>query len=173
MVFVNPMIDIAGISLLLALASQLIQERFIDRKKMKKMQEGMKERQKKMQELVKKQDQKSKNELEALQSEMMESMQGMLSGSTKVMVASLVLFIPALWAFREFYEGAVIQLPIPLPWFADGLDILNPFTWFSVYPETNWFGWYFVSYLAITLVINGVRKAFDGMEKAKMVNVNG
>ena len=144
---INAMIDISLISLGLAIISQLIQGKFLDREKMKTQQKEMKEKQKIMQELMKKEDLKSKNELESMQKELMQQMQGMMSGSMKMMVASMVIFLPAFAILGFFYSEAIIQLPIPLPWF--GTESL-----IEIFTETNWFGWYFVSYLSITILMN-------------------
>ncbi len=168
---VNPMVDIAIISFGLAAISKVIQAKFIDREVMKKQQEEMKERQKKMQELMQKSDQKSKNELEALEKEMMEAMNKMLSGTTKVMMASMVVFIPAFALLGMFYGEALINLPVPLPWFVNGFDLFNLGTWgFQIYSETNWFGWYFVSYLTITILLGIGTKIYKKVKENGVIN---
>ncbi len=165
--FFNAMAEIAIITAVLALVSQAIQDRFINREQMKKQQEEMKQRQKKMKELMKKDGQKSKNELESLEKEMLESMQKMMSGSSKVMIASMVVFLPAFALLGFLYAAEKIILPIPLPWFVQGFDLFNIGTWgISIYTETNWLGWYFVSYLVITLVLNFAR---DLLKKKSVV----
>ena len=152
---VSPIIDIAVISLGLVIASQIIQNKFVDRDAMKKQQKGIKEKQKQMKELMLKEDQKSKNELEAMEKEMMEQMQKMMSGSMKVMMFSLVIFLPAFALLGFFYGESIIDLPISLPWLADGFDLFNLGTWgVEIYEQTNWFGWYFTTYLTTTLLIN-------------------
>ncbi|MCR4368334.1 MAG: EMC3/TMCO1 family protein [archaeon] len=158
--FVNPMIDIALITLGLALISQAIQAKFMDRDGMKRKQEEMKEKQKRMKELMAKGDQKSKNELEALEKEMFESMNQMLKGSSKVMIASLVVFLPAFALLAFLYSDAVIDLPIPLPWFSQGFELFNPATWgIEFLTQSGWFGWYFAAYLGITIAINLIKGA--------------
>jgi len=122
---------------------------------MKKNQEEMKKRQEKMKELMKKQDQKSKNELEALEKEMLEAMNEMLSGSSKVMLYSLIVFFPAFALLGFLYSDVVIDLPFALPWLANGFDLFNLGTWgIDIYPQTSWYGWYFVTYLLVTIVFN-------------------
>ncbi|MBI4210201.1 MAG: DUF106 domain-containing protein [Candidatus Diapherotrites archaeon] len=172
----NAMADIALISLVLTIASQFIQEKFMKKEEMKRHQETMKANQKRMQELMKRTDEKSKNELDALQKEMMEGMQKMLSGSTKVMMASFVVFVPALWALSAWYEKAIISLPIPLPWLKEGFDLFSIGTWgVQVYSQTNWFGWYFVSYLAIMVIMNLTKDAWKKLilRKNEQGVVNG
>ncbi|HIH10298.1 MAG TPA: TMCO1/EMC3 family protein [Candidatus Diapherotrites archaeon] len=171
MVF-GPLVDIALITAVLAVVSQLVQNKFMNKDEMKTRQEEMKEKQKRMKELMQKGDQKSKNELDALEKEMMESLQAMMSSSTKVMVASMVIFLPAFFVLGALFENAVIQLPIPLPWLKQGFDLFNAGTWgIEVYNETTWFGWYFVSYLVITMVINVGRNFFK--KKGQKAIVNG
>ena len=163
-----PIIDIAGISLILAVVSKAIQNKYMDKDAMKAQQEKMKEKQKKMKELMKKEDQKSKNELEALEKEMFEAMQEMMSKSSKVMLVSLVVFLPAFAIIGFLYGEAIINLPLAVPWLMQGFDLFNIGTWgIEFYEQTNWFGWYFLSYLVITLIINGITSV---AKKAGAVN---
>ncbi len=164
MAFFTPLIDISAITLVLALASQFVQEKFMKKDEMKKHQAEMKARQQRMKELMQKADQKSKNELEALEKEMMEGMQKMMQGSSKVMIASLVIFLPAFAILGALYDKEIIGLPFPLPWLANGFDLFKTGTWgIEVYSQTNWFGWYFISYLAITIAMNFARDNYKKM----------
>ncbi|HZX34230.1 MAG TPA: EMC3/TMCO1 family protein [archaeon] len=173
MVFFGALLDISVISAVLAVISKGVQAKFVDRKKMKENQGKMKEKQKRLQELMKKNDQKSKNEAESLQKEMMDSMREMLAGTNKVLIFSLVFFLPAFYLLGLFYGEAIITLPIPMPWLANGFDLFSLGTWgVEIYPQTNWFGWYFVSYLAVTLLLNGAEKAYEKISFSKGV-VNG
>lgn len=161
----GPMVEIAGISLVLAIVSQIIQNKFMDKEAMKKHQENMKVKQKRMKELMGKEDQKSKNELEALEKELMESMQKMMEGSTRTMMFSLVIFLPAYWLLGHFYEKTTINLPIPIPWLAEGFDLFNFSTWgIKIYEQTNWLGWYFLTYLIISMIAGS---AFSYLKKMK------
>jgi len=73
---------------------------------------------------------------------------------------SLVVFLPAFAILGFFYGEAVIDLPISTPWLVQGFDLLNTATWgIQLYDQTNWFGWYFLSYLIITIIINVGRTA--------------
>src|SRR3989338_3379606 len=90
------MAEIAAITVVLALVSQFVQNKYINKDEMKRQQEEIKGKQKRMKELMQKGDQKSKNELDSLEKEMLESMQKMMGSSTTVMIASMVIFIPAL-----------------------------------------------------------------------------
>ncbi len=172
MVF-GTMADIALISAGLVIVSQILQNRFAHKDEMKGHQDKIKGHQKKMNELMKKGDQKSKNELETLQAEMMEEMNRMMSKSMKVMMFSLVVFLPAFWVLGHFYEKDVINLPVPLPWLSHGFDLFTPATWgMEIYNQTNWFGWYFVSYIVLTIIIGQAMNLTKlGMKKG--VGVNG
>jgi len=102
-----------------------------------------------------KQDQKSKNQLEALEKEMLDSMNSVMKGSMRLMLYSLVVFIPAFFfmggfdfgviSFGGVYSQATIELPVPLPWF--GSESIIQF-----YNETNW--------LVLTLIIGQLFKHF-------------
>ena len=161
---VNPMIDILAISAILSIGSTVLRSKFIDQGKMKEQQKEIKEKQAKMKDLIGKQDQKSKNELEALEKEVLEAMNTMLSSSTKVMMFSMVLFLPAFFLMGLFYEKAIIDLPIALPWFNSAWNIWDLGTYanfgIQIYQQTNWFGWYFASYLLTTIVITIGQKVY-------------
>ncbi|HLC92555.1 MAG TPA: EMC3/TMCO1 family protein [archaeon] len=164
------MVDIALITAVLYAISQTVQNKFMNKDDMKRHQEEIKIKQGKMKELMKKEDQKSKNELETLEREMMETMQKMMSGSSKVMLVSMVLFLPALWILGAFYGEAIIKLPIPLPWLSNGFDLFSIGTWgVAIYNETNWFGWYFVCFLVLSVIVN----IFNGLRKKVAVIQNG
>ncbi len=158
MQFFNPMIDIALVSGVLALVSSVIQAKMMNRKAMKENQEKLKEKNKRMRELMNKNDEKSKNELESLQNEVLEMMQKMMQGSMKVMFVSMIFFLPAFWVLSHFYANAVISLPLPVPWFGE-FDLFNIGTWqnmIKLYNETNYLGWYMLTYLLFSLIIRFV-----------------
>lgn len=168
--FVSTIVDITIISIVLFGVSQAVQARFINRDEMKRQQEGMKAKQVKMKELMKKGDAKSKNELDAMEKEMMEDMQKMMSGSYKVMLVSMVVFLPALWFLNTFYGNAVIDMPVPLPWLRNGFDLFSIGSWgIEIYAKTNWFGWYFVCFIVISLLYNFI----SGFKKKMVAAQNG
>ncbi|MEM4256968.1 MAG: EMC3/TMCO1 family protein, partial [Candidatus Diapherotrites archaeon] len=111
MQLVNPMVDIAIISSVLALLSSIIQNKVMNKKQMKADQEKLKEKNKRMRELMTKNDEKSKNELESLQNEVLEIMQKMMQGTLKFTMISMVFFLPAFWLLSSLYGEAVIGLP--------------------------------------------------------------
>ncbi len=171
MVF-SAMADITLISAGLTVVSQILQAKFAHRDEMKGHQEKIKAHQKKMNELMKKDDQHSKNQLESVQGEMMEEMNKMMSKSTKVMMFSLVVFLPAFFILGHFYGAETINLPIPLPWLSNGFDLFSLGTWgIHLYSQTNWYGWYFISYIIFTILIGQAMNITKiGAKKGAAVN---
>ena len=168
------MAEIAAITVVLALVSQFVQNKYINKDEMKRQQEEIKGKQKRMKELMQKGDQKSKNELDSLEKEMLESMQKMMGSSTKVMIASMVIFIPALLVLGALYANDTIQLPVPVPWLSEGFDLFNIGTWgVEIYTQTNWFGWYFLAYLVVTVIINVALGFIKNNAKKSGVVLNG
>src|SRR3989338_4829232 len=97
----DPRVEIALISVGIALVSQLLQRKLMPREATQKRQEKIKKHQARMKELANKNDAKSKNELEALEKEMMEEMQVMMQGSTRMMMFSMVFILPVFWLDRK------------------------------------------------------------------------
>lgn len=148
--FINPQIDIALIAIALAVVSQVMQHTLTDRKWMKSSQKEMKEKQERIKELMKKGD-SAKGEIERLEKEMMDAMSKMMSGSMRLMLVSMIVFIPALWFLTGTYGNVVVPLPIPIPWL--GGEGIIPI---MLYNETNWLGWYLLCSLASSLGLNAV-----------------
>ena len=146
--FVSPSIDVLLISGLLVVVSKFMQSRFMDKKQMAEDREKMKKQQERMKDLMNKEDKKSKQEIEQINKDMMETMSKSMQSSMKYMMISLPVFLVAFWLLGIFYAPfEPYSLPVPLPWFGEGLISL------AFYSETSWFGWYFVSYLSFTIVI--------------------
>ena len=162
MAFINPAADIAVISALLAIGSRALQEKMGITKKQKASQKKLKEKQAKAKELMKKTDDKNAmKELEAVQKEMMEisleSMQAMnkyLLFYLPVTLAVFVFIIPPL------YGKAIIDLPVPVPWFGDNWSIM-------FYEQTNWIGWYVLLSLIFSAAINLAFTAFEHFRGGK------
>jgi len=144
-------IDIAIVTFVMAIVSQVLQRKFYNKDEMKSKQEMMKKNQERIKELMKKEDEKSKKELESLEKEMMDSMSGMMSGSMKMMMFSLIIFVPVFWFLGQNYEKALISLPVPLPWFGGTGE---PFI--KLYNETNYIGWYVVCSIVFSMILNGL-----------------
>ncbi len=150
----SPHIDIALVAVVLSLLSQVMRRVLTDQKNIKKMQKGMKDKQAKIKELMKKEDAKSKKELERLQGEMMEGMALMMKGTNKLMLVSMVVFLPTFWFLGGVYGNFEFPLPVPLPWFGGEFFI-------TLVSSTNFVGWYFVCSLVFSLVINGIINAIE------------
>lgn len=154
MALISPQVDIAMIAIGLSIVSQIIQRKVVNRGEMKRKQAEMKGKQNRIKELMKRNDTKSKNELQVLEREMMEAMSTMMKGSMKMMVYSMILFIPTLWFLSSSYGNEVIPLPISIPWF--GTESL-----IQLYNETNWIGWYVLTSLICSLSFNAIINIYE------------
>ena len=154
----DPRVEIALISVGIALVSQLLQRKLMPREATQKRQEKIKKHQARMKELANKNDAKSKNELEALEKEMMEEMQVMMQGSTRMMMFSMVFILPVFWFLGEAYKEVTVQLPFPIPWFAENWVI-------KFFTETNWIGWYVLCSLVTSLVLNAALNVYAQLKK--------
>jgi len=148
---INATTDIALISIAIVLFSQLLQNKFIDRKKMKEHQEKMREHQKRIQELIKQNDKKSQEELKTINDEIMKSTSEMMQASLRFMIITTPIFLIMFFAIGSFYGNETINLPFPIPWI-DG----------KVYNQTNWIGWYvlcaIIASIIIKIILNIIEK---------------
>ncbi len=168
MVF-SPQVDIALISVAIATTSQFVQRKLMPREETRKRQEKIKKHQDRMKQLADKKDAKSKNELEALEKEMMNEMGVMMQGSTRMMMFSMLFVVPMFWFLGAHFKDVVVQLPFPFPWFAANWAI-------KFYTETTWVGWYVLCSLVTSLVINAAmnlreqfaKKGAEAQGKRKM-----
>jgi uncharacterized membrane protein (DUF106 family) len=156
MVFFNAGIEIAIFSVILSVVSRWLQIRFGNKKEVNRIQAEMKKKQAQIQELLKKNDEKSKHEAETIQSGMMADMNKVMSSSMKVMMLSMIVFIPALAVLAAGYNGTIIQAPFPFVVFhrASGLIPVS-FEWSS---QFNWLSWYFWWSLVASLVLGMIFK---------------
>lgn len=145
----SPAVDIALISAILAVISQVMQRVLVNRKEQKRKQKEINENNKRMKELMKRNDEKSAKELAALQKEMMESMSTMMSGNMRMLAVMSIIYIPVYWFLGETYAATVIPLPVPIPWFSSESLI-------AFYTSTSWIGWYVLTALVFGLGINAV-----------------
>jgi len=171
MVFVNPIIELALVSIAMSFVTQIIQRKFGNRDQMKEHQEKMKTTQKRVKELMTKEDEKSKQERESLEKEMLDSMNTVMKASMKTMVVSMAIVIPVFFLMGAVYEEEIIDLPLPVPWIGTQADLLNPFSWFELYEQTNWIGWYIlVSLLFSLLILSPLIKVYEKMKKREKGN---
>jgi uncharacterized membrane protein (DUF106 family) len=151
---INPQTDIMAIAFGISTISQIIRRKYSHPKQMKTKQEEMKTKQKKMKELMKKTDEKSKKELEKLEKEIMETSMEIMNKSMKTMTISMIIILPAFFLMAGAYETATINLPIPLPWFAENWNI-------QFYEQTSWIGWYLVSSITAGILIGTTIKIHE------------
>ncbi|MDO8626978.1 MAG: EMC3/TMCO1 family protein [Candidatus Diapherotrites archaeon] len=166
----GPLLDVAIIAVCLSIFYQVLQAKFVDRKKMKANQEKMKEHQENIKHLMKRTDENAKKELENAQTEMLQASQEMLQGSMKMMLVSMIVVIP-LWGFLgSNYEGILITLPVAVPFFS-AFDWFNPVSWFAIkfYEATNWLGWYFLISIITSLVFTLGRTVLEKFTKVEKV----
>jgi uncharacterized membrane protein (DUF106 family) len=157
MVIFDPQIEIIAISGLLAVVSKIIQIKFIDKKKLKENQMKMKENQKLMKDLAGKEDPKSKNELERLEKEFMQTANETMKSSFRQMAFTTPIFLGAFWFLGATYSEQAFGLPVPIPWLGEnGIELFS---------ETNWLGLYFLSYLIITIILTAVIKIAENVRK--------
>jgi len=159
MAFISPVVDISLITVAVVIASKVLQNKLIDRKKQKESQARMKEKQAKIKELMKKGDEKSRNEMDALQKEILTDMNDTMQGSMRYMMFSLPIFFGAFFILGNFYGGLVFDAPFAVPKF-DNFFFLNPLSWIPVGwgLNTGWLKWYFITYLITSIVIGVVMK---------------
>ena len=150
----DPQTDITLIAIGLGIVSQALQRKLMNKKAMKANQEKMKEKQKKLNELLKKEDKKSKNEAESIQKEMLEEMNVMMKGSMRMMMASMIIFIPTFWYLGGVYGNEIISLPFPIPWFGAKEFI-------ELYNETSWMGWYVLNSLFFSILFNMAMNLYE------------
>ncbi len=154
MAFFNPMLDIGLIAFALAIVSQLLQRKFLDKKLMKEQQEQIKQKQQKIKELASKNDDKSKSEIEKLETEMLEITNVMMKGSLRHMMFSMAVFLPAFWLIGTMYNGTVINLPFPLPLIHRNLS-------FEISARMSWLWYYIYAGLVSNLVLNAVMNLME------------
>ncbi|MBI2597709.1 MAG: DUF106 domain-containing protein [Candidatus Diapherotrites archaeon] len=161
------MIELALISIALSLFHRVLAMKVGNQKQLKEHQEKMKKTQERIKELVKKDDEKSKREREGLEKEMLESMNIIMSGSTKLMLVSLVVILPVFAIMGSVYGQEVINLPVPVPWVKTGAELFNPITWgIQIYNQTNWIGWYVLFSLIFSLaILNPLVKIYENSKK--------
>lgn len=152
----NSGLEIAIISVFLALVSRVIQVKFGKKKEMNAIQQRSKEKQKRLKELENKTDAKSKEEAEKIRQQMMQDMSTMMNSSTRMMLISLVVFAPALALLAAWYSGKII--PAPIDWLVFHRAPELPWFWVEYTKNFNWFSWYLWTSIITGIVIGFVFK---------------
>ncbi|MDD5148295.1 MAG: EMC3/TMCO1 family protein [Candidatus ainarchaeum sp.] len=163
MVLISPVVDIAIVSFVMAIVSQILQRKFLDRKKMKESQEQIKQMQKRLNELLKKQDEQSKKEAMRLQNEMLQTMNAQMKGSMKHMLISLPIFWIVFAIVGALYLGVMITAPVALP-------VIHRNFSFEITQTISWLWWYIYCSIIFSIIISIVLKAAD-LAKAKQGTV--
>lgn len=168
MVFVNPYVDIALISIALAIVSQIIQARFVNTPEVKESKKRLNEQNKKLRELMKRKDENAFKEMKKIQEEMAEEYK-IIMKTMPYSFLTLPLYIIAFGYMggksmplfggifnNGAYSEVVFSLPIPLPW----ID-------FQLHSTTNWMGYCFIWILLSTILIKAGWLVFEKMKGKK------
>lgn len=150
--FVNPAIDLALISAGFVAVSQAIQVLVMNRKQLRAHQKKSKALMKEQQELMKKGKDAPAHELERLQREQMELMQGQFKHMPKMMLASMIVFLPLFTIVREQFEG-------------QSIPVFFPFS--VIWQQLDWYWYYVLCSLVVGIFVGQVLNAFDSHHEKK------
>lgn len=157
--FISPEVDIFVIVLAVSIVMQIVQRKFLDKKRMKMIQQEMREKSKKLNEMAK-QGKSETKEAKELQGQVMTLMSESFKGMPKQMLFSMAIYVPVFFVVGALYADAVIATPFPVPWLSgEEGSIIKLFT------ETNWFGYYVLMGLIVSIVIGIVLKVFEKVKK--------
>ncbi len=136
------MIGIFIIASLVSLFISLVTNKVVDQKRMKELREKVKEYQSRLMEAQKKGNTK---EMAKLQRQMMEMQSEMLSSSLKPMFYTMAPIIIVFAWLRHYFPPGLkfVDLPFYLPIWGNKL---------------GWFGWYFMSSIAVSPLIKKILK---------------
>jgi uncharacterized membrane protein (DUF106 family) len=151
--FLNPTVDLVIVAGFFSIIAQTMQLVLMDRKSMRETQKKMKEKNKEYREIVKKGNMADKSEMDRVQKEMMDLTSESMKRMPKMMVANLVVFLPLFWMVSSEYSGSTINLIFPFSLIAQQVD---------------WFWWYLIASLLISIVVNRTLTMYDNhIEKKK------
>ncbi len=94
----------------------------------------------------------SKQDLDKVQAELMELSMGSMKRMPKVMIANMIVFLPLFAMVSNVYDGT--QLPAFFP--------IN-----LIWKELDWFWYYVLCSLLISLVVNAVLNGYDTRNEKK------
>ncbi|QQR92978.1 MAG: DUF106 domain-containing protein [Candidatus Iainarchaeum archaeon] len=150
--FVNPAIDLALIAAGFVAVSQAIQVLVMNRKQLRAHQKKSKALMKEQQELMKKGKDAPANELERLQREQMELMQGQFKQMPKMMLASLIVFLPLFTLVQHEFAG-------------QNIPVFFPFS--LIWQQLDWYWYYVLCSLIVSVVVGQVLNAYDNHHENK------
>ena len=151
----GPAVIILIVTLGMVIVSKLLQNKFLDKDKMKRNKERMKKKQAKIKELMK--DGK-KEEAQVLQKEIMADTMEMMKGTQKMMVVSLPLIV-VYFILGFMFEGISFESLFAIPTFSWYGFIPLPNGGFSI--MTGWRRAYFVYYFMWFIIIGIILKIKD------------
>ncbi len=159
--------DIALISIGVALISMLLQIKFTDRKKLRTMQKDMKERQTKMRALSGKTDGNSLAELKKLEQEMMQSLNESMKHSMQSMMKILPLSLPLIlvwFVLAANYSTIAVWIPFPF-------TLVKNF-WALIVENTplntiGWIWWYVICAFVASIIINAIVTKIEARLESK------
>lgn len=150
--FDNPAASLVVVSALFAVISQAVQLIFGNRKETRRVQKAMKEKNKELKELMSKGDQTDKSAVERVQKEMMELSTSTMKNMPKLMIVNMIVFLPLFGLVSHAYEGTKVNLFFPLN---------------MIWAQGDWFWFYVLCSLLISLVVNHVLNEYDNHTEKK------
>jgi len=160
--FAGPAIVILIVTLGMVLVSKMLQNKFLDKEKMKRNKERMKKKQARIKQLTKDGE---KEKAQELQKEIMQDTMEMMKGTQKMMVVSLPLII-VYFILGYLYAGGSFESLFAIP----------TFTWYGFIPfpdggmsiMTGWrrayFIYYFMWFIIIGIILKVREKIMDRSE---------
>ncbi|MEK6902021.1 MAG: EMC3/TMCO1 family protein [archaeon] len=144
--FVSPAVDLVLVSAGFAVISQTIQLLLLDRKETRRIQKQMQEKNKQYREMISKGEKTNKQDLDKVQAELMELSMGSMKRMPKVMIANMIVFLPLFAMVSNAYHGMKLEtfFPINLIW-----------------NELDWFWYYVLCSLIISLVVSSALNWYD------------
>jgi uncharacterized membrane protein (DUF106 family) len=150
----------------MVLVSKMLQNKFLDKEKMKRNKERMKKKQVKIKQLMK--DGK-KEEASELQKEIMADTMEMMKGTQKMMVVSLPLIV-VYFILGALYAGVSFESLFPIPTFIWYGFIPFPDGGFSI--VTGWRRAYFIYYFMWFIVIGIILKVKEKMIDSEIKGIS-
>jgi uncharacterized membrane protein (DUF106 family) len=163
MALFEPAVSIALTTVALVIISKILQWKFLDKEKMNSQRQMIKDKQNKVKELLKEGDHK-KNEVDKLQTEILELTMEMMQASNKMMFVSLPIFLLVFFVLGFVYGDQLLVSLLPLP----------KTNWWNIIPIPNLFEWrleagyrtiYIYYYLYISIVVGIFTKIYEQIKK--------
>lgn len=144
--FVSPTVDLVLVAALFAVISQTIQLVLTNRREIRKTQKEMKEKNKELKELMNKKENLDKPAIERVQNDMMELTTRSMKHMPKMMIVNMIVFLPLFAMVTHAYNGTKVPLFFPFN---------------LVWAQADWFWFYVLCSLLISMVVNHALTMFD------------